>query len=70
MDIDRAKAQIDAATQSARQQLELNQQSLTNNLDSADRITMRRAAEAAIELAKSNSVTQNKSGTQDISDPQ
>lgn len=52
MTLDDAKAQIEAATQSASQQLELNKTSLTNQLDAADRIIMRKAAEATIQLAQ------------------
>lgn len=57
MDLDRAKAQMEAATQSAKQQIDLNQQMLTNNLDAADRIIMRKAADATIAMAQSSDPT-------------
>ncbi len=44
--------QMDAATKSAREQIEVNKEMLTNNLDAADRIIMRKAAETTMELAK------------------
>ena len=52
MNLDQAKAQMAAATESAKSQIELNQQSLSNHLDAADRIVMRQAAEATIAIAK------------------
>lgn len=51
MTLDEARAQIEAATDSARKQIELSNLSLTNNLDAADRIIMRKAADATIQLA-------------------
>jgi hypothetical protein len=51
MDLGRAKEQIEAATQSAKDQMALNQQMVTNQLDAADRIVLRKAADTAIELA-------------------
>lgn len=51
MNLDNAKQQIEAATQSAKDQLALNQQMVTNQLDAADRIILRKAADTTIELA-------------------
>jgi hypothetical protein len=51
MNLDSARAQMDLATESTQKQIEVNQQMLTNNLDAADRIIMRKAAEATITIA-------------------
>lgn len=47
-----AKAQMDLATESTQKQIEMNKQMLVNNLDAADRIIMRKAAEATIQIAQ------------------
>jgi len=51
MDLDKAKAQVEAATDSAKQQIELNKSVVENQLDAADRIILRKAADTTIELA-------------------
>lgn len=51
-DLDKAKAFNAAATESAKQQMELSKESLANQLDAADRIIMRKAADVAIQLAE------------------
>lgn len=51
-DLDKAKAFNAAATESVKQQMELSKESLANQLDAADRIIMRKAADVAIQLAE------------------
>ena len=49
-DLDKAKAQMDAATKSAEDQLELTKTSIQNQMDAADRIVMRKAAETVLDI--------------------
>lgn len=51
-DLDKAKAFNAATTESVKQQMELSKESLANQLDAADRIIMRKAADVAIQLAE------------------
>jgi hypothetical protein len=51
MNLDAAKALNEAATQSAKDQIELNRTSLENQLDAVDRMILRKAADTTIELA-------------------
>jgi hypothetical protein len=51
MNLDSAKAHMDAATRSAREQIELNKLSLDNKLEAADREVLRKAANTMLELA-------------------
>lgn len=51
MNFETAKAAIDLATASTEKQIEMNQKMLANNLDAADRIIMRKAADATIQIA-------------------
>ena len=50
-DLDKAKAFNEAATESVKAQLQLTKDSLANQLDAADQITLRKAADTTIELA-------------------
>lgn len=51
MQLDAAKALNEAATQSAKDQIELTRASLENQLDAADRMILRKAADTSIQLA-------------------
>lgn len=51
MNLDAAKAQITAATDSAKQQLELNRTMVENQLDACDRILARKAADTVLTVA-------------------
>lgn len=51
MTLESAEAFIRASSESTQKQIELNNQSLINSLDAADRIIMRKAAETTIQLA-------------------
>ncbi len=57
MNLDDAKAQVAAATDSAKQQIETNRTSLSNLQDAADRVTLRRSADAITDLAKVMALT-------------
>ncbi len=50
MNLDSAKAQMEAATQSAKDQIELNEQVLVNKLDAADRVILFKAANTVLSL--------------------
>lgn len=52
MTLEEAQAQMAAATKSAQEQLELNKQSLTNQLDAGDRLMLRKAADVSLNLAE------------------
>jgi hypothetical protein len=52
MTSDEARAQMDLATESAKQQIELTRSSIENQLDACDRIILRKAADATINIAE------------------
>lgn len=52
MTLESIKAQMQAVTDSAKQQMDLNKTMLTNQLDAADRLTLRNSADAVVQLAK------------------
>jgi len=53
---------IDMATKSTEEQIRLAQKSLTNNLDAADRIAMRKASEAVVSSFVSGVLSKNLAG--------
>ncbi len=57
MNISEAQAQIAAATDSAKQQIDLSKNYLSNLQDAADLVTLRRSADAVVDLAKVMALT-------------
>ena len=50
---DQVERFIKLGSQSTQEQMELNKTSINNQIDAADRLVMRKAAETVMELAKS-----------------
>ena len=50
MTLEEAKAQMEAATASAKAQIEVHKASLGNQLDAADRVIMRKAADTVLTI--------------------
>jgi hypothetical protein len=57
MDLERAQAQMDAATKSAKEQMELDRTMVDNQLDAGDRILMRKAADSVLQLSQMMALT-------------
>ena len=50
MNLDDAKAQVDAMTAAVKQQMAANKESVANQLDASDRIIMRKAADTVLTI--------------------